>query len=400
MNNATSHKSIVALFLTMFLTITFQSVYACHGTGLGNATSTYNSLANETVVEIEFCIGVTDLFGLPSDFDITFEGVSMTPTLGSSSTTLSASYDFNEHAFWQNIFCNCDDSTVGVPPTILSNTDTWTASIDGSTVTYSVSRGNPKLTQECQMDCVDESPTGISGGDLNYMTDISACYVISATFPGDVEGMLTGVVMSGAENGVCDSDSEMTFDLTGGALAVELGAFEAESKENSVAINWTTVTENEVYKYVVERSKDGLMRFEELGEVASVGNTQSIKNYNFEDIAPIAKGYYRLKTVDIDGKISYSSIVLVEREVAELRMINVYPNPIVGPTEIIYETKAYTNVHFKVFDVNGTLKADEIVDAVNGFNRIPFDFTGLREGIYFIMLESGKEKIVKRVTKF
>ena len=399
MNNATSHKSIVTIICTLFLCTTFQAVFACHGTGLGNASSTYNSLTNETYVEVEFCLGVTDLFGLPSDFDITFEGVSIAPTLSPASTTISATYGFNLEAFWAGIYCNCDDATVGIPPTILPNTDTWTASVNGGTISYSLSRSDDRLTQECQIDCVDEAPTGIAGGDVNYMTNISTCYVITAIFPGDVEGMLTSVLMSGAENGVCDNDAEMSFDLTG-ALAVELGAFEVVSNENAVSVNWTTISENDVYKYIVERSNNGTSQFEEIGTIGVFGNSQTIKDYTFEDIAPIAKGYYRLKTVDIDGSTSYSHVVLIERTVADIRMVNIYPNPIVGETEIIYETKAHSNVHFKVFDVNGTLKADRILDSVNGFNRIPFDFTGLREGIYFIMLESGKEKIVKRVTKF
>ena len=399
MNNATSHKSIVIIICTLFLSITFQPVFACHGTGLGNASSSYNLLTNQTAVEVEFCLGVTDLFGLPSDFEISFEGAPMAPTLSPASTTLSATYEFNEDAFWAGIYCNCDDATIGIPPTILPNTDTWTASVNGGTISYVVSRSDARLTQECQIDCVDESPIGISGGDVNYMTDISACFVITALFPGDVEGLISSVTMTGAENGVCDSDDEMTLSLNG-ALAVELGQFDAISKENSVAINWTTISEHDVYKYVIERSKDGISQFEEIGNVGVFGNSQARKNYSFEDMAPIAKGYYRLKTIDINGLMSYTGVISVEREVADIRVINIYPNPIIGETEIIYETKAISDVHFKVFDVNGTLKADEILSAVNGFNIIPFDFTGLREGIYFIMLESGKEKIVKRVTKF
>ncbi len=399
MITATSHKSIVVMVYTLLLTIASQTAFACHGTGLGNATSTYNSLTNESIVEVEFCIGVTDLFGLPSDFQITFEGASISPTLSPASTTLSATYEFNKNAYWASIYCNCDDSTIGVPPTILPNTDTWTADVNGGTINYIVSRSDARLTQECQIDCVDESPIGISGGDVNYMTDISACYVITAIFPGDVEGMLTGVVLSGAENSVCDNDEGMSFNLTN-ALAVDLGSFQAESMENSVAINWTTITEYDVYKYIVERSKDGVSQFEEIGSKGVVGNSQAVKDYTFVDITPIAKGYYRLKTVDINGSFSYSEVVLVEKNIADLRLVNIYPNPIQGATEIIYETKANSNIHFKVFDVNGTLKVDEIVEAANGFNNIPFDFTGLREGIYFIMLETGKEKIVKRVTKF
>ena len=399
MTYTTSPKYVCTFICLLFLSFSANQVFACTGTSIGNATSFYNAATDETNVEIEFCLGVTDLFGLPSDFKITFDGISATPNLSANAATLSASYDFSQDATTTGFFCDCNDDEIGAAPTILSNTDTWTASTGAGNIEYNISRSNAMLIHECQIDCVNGEPTSVTGGQTNYTTNISACYVISATFLGDVEGILAGITISGAENGQCDDREEMTFGLTG-ALPVELGAFEGVSKENSVEINWTTISENNVYKYIVERSTDGFSKFEELGEVAVYGNSQAIKQYTFEDKTPIAKGFYRLKTVDTDGSYSHSTIVLVERVIEDIRVVTIYPNPVKSVTEIIYETKASSNIHFKVFDVNGTLKADRVLDAVNGFNKIQFDFAELREGIYFITLESGKEKIVKRITKF
>lgn len=399
MINATSLRSIVSLLCAVFFTASFNLTYACHGSGLGNASTFYDGATNETVVTVEFCLGVTDLFGLPSGFDISIDGATGVPTLDPNSSTLTSTYYFNQNAEWNGIYCDCDDSTIGIPPTILTNTDTWTATTSAGTVSYAVNRSNPQLTEECQIDCVDGSPLALTGGQTNYLTDISACFLVEMRFEGFVEDQLVGVNMTGSENGVCDDEGNMSFSLTG-ALAVELQNFNATQNENSVTINWSTSSENDVYKYIVERSADGLSNFEALGDVPVFGNSQTLKNYDFQDMVPLAKSYYRLKTMDIDGQTSYSTVVLVEKTIQDLRMVNVYPNPVMGMTEIIYETKANANVHFKVFDVNGSLKVDQVVEAKNGFNKVPFDFTGLREGIYFISIESGKEKVVKRVTKF
>ncbi len=390
------HVCTIVLFIMLFIS---NQTYACMGTGIGNATSFYNASVDETNVEIEFCLAVTDLFGMPSSFRVSFDGVSAVPSLGISSSTLSATYDFSRDATVSGFFCDCNDNEIGSSPTILSNTDTWSASTGSGLIEYNLTRSNPNLIHECQIDCANGEPTAATGGQVNYMTDISACYVISAKFTGDVEGELAGITLSGAENGICDDNLAMSFGLTG-SLPVELGSFNGISKENSVEINWTTLSETAIYKYIVERSANGISKFEEIGSVSVFGNSQAIKTYKFEDTTPLAKGFYRLKTVDIDGTYSHSHIITMERTIEDIRVVNVYPNPVMDFTEIIYETKANSNVHFKIFDVNGTLKADHILDAVNGFNKIMFDFTDLRKGIYFIMLESGKEKIVRRVTKF
>ncbi len=399
MIHTNSTNRITTLFCFLLFSIFSNSMFACMGTGIGNATTFYNTSNNETTVEIEFCLGITDLFGLPSDFDIIFEGISATPSLAANASTLTASYNFSEDAISTGFFCNCNNTGIGAAPTILSNTDTWNATMSAGKVSYNVSRSDNRLNNECQIDCVNGEPTALSGGTNNYKTNISTCYIINANFAGDIEGVIAGITLIGAENGICNGNADMSFGLNE-FLPVELGSFEGVSKENSVAINWTTLSETNVYKYIVERSEDGFTQFKELGETAVFGNSQAIKSYTFEDTTPLAKGFYRLKTVDIDGTFSHSDIILVEREIADIRVVNIYPNPVKDLTEIIYETKAYSSIHFKVFDVNGMLKADQVLEADNGFNKIPFDFSGLREGVYFITLESGNEKIVKRVTKF
>ena len=394
----TSPKRVCTLLICLLFTMSSYQVFACMGTGIGNATTAYNSSTDETSVEIEFCLGITDLFGLPSNFKITYDGMTATPLLSASSMTLSASYDFSQDATTTGFFCDCNDDVLGAPPTILSNTDTWTAIVGSGVVEYNLARSNAMLTHECKIDCVNGSPTEATGGQVNYTTNISACFIITAKFAGDIESELAGITLSGAENGLCDDEEEMSFGLSG-SLPVELGTFEGISKENSVAINWTTLSEQNVYKYIIERSADGFSRFETLGNVGVFSNSSTLKNYTFEDTTPLAKGFYRLKTVDIDGTYSHSKIILVERAINDIRVVNIYPNPVQSTTEIIYETKANSDVHFKIFDVNGMLKADKILDAVNGFNKIEFDFSNLQEGIYFVTIESGKEKIVKRVTK-
>lgn len=395
MTYISSHKHVCTFICLLLCSILTNSLVACTGTHIENASAFYNNIDNQTEVEIAICLGVTDLFGLPSDFTISYDGVSAMPIIDASSTTLSATYFFSENAAPNGFFCDCNSGA----PTVLSNTDTWTGTANSGLLSYELFRSDDRLTHECQIDCVNGQPTGISGGAANYTTNISACYTIFSRFSGNIEDELIGVTLAGAESGLCNDTEGMSVTING-ALPAELGSFEATSRENSVHLNWTTFSENNVYKYIVERSPNGFSAFEELGFVGVFGNSTSLKSYSFEDTTPLAKGFYRLKTVDIDGTFAYSTIVFIEKEIRDISVTNIYPNPIEGPVEIVYETKAVSDIHFKVFDINGTLKVDRVLEPVNGFNKIELDFTEWREGIYFILFETGTERILKRVTKF
>src|SRR5262249_19454282 len=62
-----------------------------------------------------------------------------------------------------------------------------------------------------------------------------------------------------------------------------------------------------------------------------MGNSSNRIDYNWIDNFPLsATAYYRVLSVDIDGKITYSAVVKVSAADAGKADISVYPNPVVG----------------------------------------------------------------------
>lgn len=112
-------------------------------------------------------------------------------------------------------------------------------------------------------------------------------------------------------------------------LPVEINSFEATAINNHIALDWSTASEKNSQKFIVQRTLDAI-HFEEIGEVASSGNSSTLKKYNFIDKSPFeGKSYYRLKSVDLDGTFEYSKLIAVS-----LQKVNpsfaVYPNPVVS----------------------------------------------------------------------
>lgn len=95
------------------------------------------------------------------------------------------------------------------------------------------------------------------------------------------------------------------------ALPVELLSFSAKEQENQVFLYWQTASETNNDFFSIERSKD-LKSWEQVQEVAGIGNSTQTQSYQAIDPQPYAgTSYYRLKQTDFDGTISYSSAIAI-----------------------------------------------------------------------------------------
>ena len=100
--------------------------------------------------------------------------------------------------------------------------------------------------------------------------------------------------------------------LTVTILPVELTQFAAKANDESVSIDWSTVSESNSDYFKVERSIDG-SNFDAIGKVKAQGNSVEQINYSFIDEDPVQGiNYYRLRQVDLDGSFFFSEISPVD----------------------------------------------------------------------------------------
>jgi hypothetical protein len=119
---------------------------------------------------------------------------------------------------------------------------------------------------------------------------------------------------------------DATVTLLNTPLPVVFAEFKAYQKEHSIALTWRIVTEENAWKYEVEKSADARV-FKKIGEVIATGGN-GIINYGFTDESPLhGNNYYRLKALDLDQTFTYTRIVKVATDVATSGS-NVYPNPV------------------------------------------------------------------------
>lgn len=189
----------------------------------------------------------------------------------------------------------------------------------------------------------------------------------------------------------------MTFDKV---LPLELSEFSAKLDEetNRVDLDWQTLTEDGIDKFIIERTiEPGGTEFKSIGEVKAVGESTNSVFYEFEDdvtrfVSPYI--YYRLKIVDLNGAIEYSDIEVVHQKSPDRPKFRLYPNPSNGNVILNINGSEENNVTLSVFDVQGKLHHQEVVDLEDYFISKQFDFNHLNQGLYMIQVKNSRESFV------
>src|SRR5690606_22805126 len=119
-------------------------------------------------------------------------------------------------------------------------------------------------------------------------------------------------------------------------LPVSLSSFNANCTDDEVQVTWSTATEHNSQKFIIEKSQD-TENWRAIAEVQGAGNSNSQVQYEINDGA-VANGvsYYRLRQVDFDGKEEVYNIVSVD--CSNMRsFMTVYPNPAQNAVTVLVE---------------------------------------------------------------
>lgn len=197
---------------------------------------------------------------------------------------------------------------------------------------------------------------------------------------------------------------DFTYSTPMKTLPVKLVSFDAtlNNSKNKVDLTWTTATEQNVSHFVVERSTDGV-NFDDAGLVFAVGNSTENVNYSFsDDISAVQSTviYYRLCSVDNDGKTTYSEIRVIRISKQEDNNITIltYPNPVSSELRItVPDSWQNKQVSFELFNANGQLMTKS--ETGSSSQTETMDVSNLGRGFYIVRVtcngQTAQQKIIK-----
>ena len=139
--------------------------------------------------------------------------------------------------------------------------------------------------------------------------------------------------------------------------------------------------------------------FKAIGTVKAAGNSNSLKDYTFIDQEPAMNSYYRLKTVDVDGKDALSKIISIQRKAQKLTLTKVFPTPASDVVTVQFESPSAETVKLTVTDFLGRVVVQKTMENTEGVNEVPVNIAELPVGAYFVQLvangQQTKGKFVK-----
>lgn len=188
-------------------------------------------------------------------------------------------------------------------------------------------------------------------------------------------------------------------------LPIELSIFNAKCDGKAVNIYWQTASENNNHHFEIERSDDGI-NFTSIAIVNTQnGNSNVTQHYFAKDENPLnVRSYYRLKQVDNDGKISYSSIVTLSCTAttgnSASPVVSVFPNP---ATDILtVDIKGMPGKKsILIYNALGQEMTDKLIIEENENTQQAINITAFAKATYIIRIDAGSElyQVIKFVKK-
>lgn len=196
---------------------------------------------------------------------------------------------------------------------------------------------------------------------------------------------------------------------TNTVIPVEMTALKANLIKGAVQLEWTTVTESNNYGFDVERKTVADGQWKKIGFIKGQGTSQTAHAYQFSDARPgTGANYYRLRQIDLDGRATLSSEVMVEIQLPEaLELGQNYPNPFNPGTDILFKVPAGAAQPVSLIIYN--LLGQRIVTMVDkpleaGSHYLHWDGRDERgqnvvSGAYLYRLQMGEQILTRKMIK-
>ena len=162
---------------------------------------------------------------------------------------------------------------------------------------------------------------------------------------------------------------------------VQFSKFNATCNDKGASIQWATAQEQNTKSFDVEKSFDG-NNWKTIATVKAAGNSSVEKNYQQLDLNAGA-AFYRLKQIDSDGKISYTSIATTTCTPKQIDMV-IYPVPAKDVLNISISSFKNAKTTLVIYDATG--KQVKIINEniVIGNNNFQLNLSGFVSGQYVI----------------
>jgi hypothetical protein len=170
------------------------------------------------------------------------------------------------------------------------------------------------------------------------------------------------------------------------ALPIELIAFQGTCQDELLNLQWSTASEQNSAKYIIEKSRD-LINWQTVAEKIAAGNSNYLIEYAQADTNPFEGiNYYQLRQIDFDGAESKFGPISVSCNSIENNYV-LYPNPTAGSFNVeLFNTEQET-IQCAIYDLSGKLIYQRSQVITQGSTLLYFENLELQKGSYIFQIK-------------
>lgn len=148
-----------------------------------------------------------------------------------------------------------------------------------------------------------------------------------------------------------------------GTLPISLLSFDAKYKNNKVQLNWKTASEINSKSFEIEKSVNGT-DFVKITSLPGSNTSNELHTYEAFDYNPLGGlSYYRLKQIDIDGKVNLFGIKSVNIQELTNNKLTIYKDSRTNVLDITIPNSTLAQVNISIIDMNGRILYKELMNS-------------------------------------
>ena len=152
----------------------------------------------------------------------------------------------------------------------------------------------------------------------------------------------------------------------------------AQKQHEKAILSWSVLYHPLVNRFIVELSADG-STYQSIADLPAT-------DLHYTDLQPLpGRNYYRIKTIEKDGRSTYSNVAVIINALKGFDLINITPNPVVnGSLKLVVSAAQKIPADILITDMQGRLLQKQTIVLTAGSNIFTIDVSKLARGTYYV----------------
>jgi len=166
-------------------------------------------------------------------------------------------------------------------------------------------------------------------------------------------------------------------------LPVKFSYVNAAKTNGSNTVYWKAACSSAEVTFNVERSADGT-NFSTINSI-NASQLRCAQPFNYTDNSNLAGTvFYRIKSVEVTGVVTYSTIVKLSDQQKDMQLKAVLPNPVTDQAQLSIISPQRDEITLVVVSMDGKIVQQSKVQLQAGASIVNLDVSALQKGVYMV----------------